>query len=91
MSRREAVLAIIYTTSGTHLPEKKDDVAFGLSSSLFFLFLLFLSLSHVPQVLPLVYKRIGWAPHLEGFFSTLRSTSTPSSLETWDFIPLASL
>jgi hypothetical protein len=49
-SRCEVVLAIIYTTSGTHPLEKKDDVASGLSSSLFFLFLLFLSLSlsHVP-------------------------------------------
>jgi hypothetical protein len=44
-SRHEAILVIVYTNSGTHPSEKKDDVALGLSSSLFFLFLLFLFLS----------------------------------------------
>jgi hypothetical protein len=46
MPRREAVLAIIYTTSGIHLPEKKDNVASGLSSLFFLSFFLFLSLEY---------------------------------------------
>jgi hypothetical protein len=37
-----------------------------------FLFLLFPSpFSHIPQVLPLVYKREGWAPHLGKLFKLL--------------------
>jgi hypothetical protein len=46
MSRRGAILVIVYTTSGTRPSEKKDDMAPGVSSSRFFLFLLSLSLSY---------------------------------------------
>jgi hypothetical protein len=70
ISRRGDVSVIIYKTSRARLQEEEGGVAPGLPSSWFFLFLLF-SLSHIPQVLPLVYKREGWAPHLGNLFKLL--------------------
>jgi hypothetical protein len=75
--RRGDVSVIIYKTSTTRLQEHDTPTGGGGrrgSGAPFlsvFLFLLFPSLSHVPQILPLVYKREGWAPHLGKLFKLL--------------------
>jgi hypothetical protein len=71
--------------------EEKGGIALGLSSSLFFSFLFFsFSLSHVPQVLPLVYKREGWAPNLGKISNTQKHfNSTSHTPETRDLVALS--
>jgi hypothetical protein len=82
--------------------EEKGSATLGLSPSLFFSFFFSsLSLSRVPQVLSLAYKREGWAPHLEGFLHTQKHITTlrlhenrmtcihPQPIETWVLMPLS--
>jgi hypothetical protein len=64
---------MIYRTSEIRLSEKESDVALGLSSSLPFLFLLFLlSLSHVPLAFPLSIKGKARSPIRASLSNTLK-------------------
>jgi hypothetical protein len=77
---------MIYRTCETCLSEKKSDVALELSSSLFFLFLLFLSLSCTPAF-PLIYKGKARNPIRASFPNALKpleSNSTPFDTLTKD-------